>query len=82
LSTLRAGSIELYSFRLLLEGPPKVGKTTVVERLVKLLVGVPVGGFVTREVLGNNGWRVGFKVGNLAGPEAWLAYQGLDTRIG
>jgi nucleoside-triphosphatase THEP1 len=47
-----------------------------------LLVGVPVGGFVTREVLGNNGWRVGFKVGNLAGPEAWLAYQGLDTRIG
>ena len=38
LSTMRAGPTELYSFRLLLEGPPKVGKTTVIEQLVKLLV--------------------------------------------
>jgi hypothetical protein len=53
LSTMRAGPTKFYSFRLL-EGTPKVGKTTVVERLIKLLVGVgvPVGGFVTREVLG------------------------------
>jgi nucleoside-triphosphatase THEP1 len=45
-----AGPTALNSFRFLLEGPPKVGKTTVVKRLVKLLVGtgVPVGGFVTR----------------------------------
>ncbi|MGH3821432.1 MAG: nucleoside-triphosphatase [Pseudonocardiaceae bacterium] len=80
---MRAGPTELCSFRFLLEGPPKVGKTTVVERLVKLLVGVgvPVGGFVTREVLGDDGRRVGFKVRDLAGPEAWLAHQDLDTGI-
>lgn len=83
LLTMLAGPTALYSFRLLLEGPPKVGKTTVVERLVKLLVGagVPVGGFVTREVLGDDGRRVGFKVRDLAGPEAWLAHQDLNTGI-
>lgn len=66
-----------------LEGPPKVGETTVVERLVKLLVGVgvPVCGFVTREVLGDDGRRIGFKVRDLAGPEAWLAHQDLDTGV-
>lgn len=80
---MRAGPTGLCSFRFLLVGPPKVGKTTIVERLVKLLVGVgvPVGGFVTREVLGDDGRRVGFKVRDLAGPEAWLAHQDLDTGI-
>lgn len=80
---MRAGPTALYPFRLLLEGPPKAGKTTVVERLVTLFVGarVPVGGFVTREVLGDDGRRVGFKVRDLAGSEAWLAHQDLDTGI-
>lgn len=60
-----------------------MGKTTVVERVVKLLLNadVPVGGFVTREVLGDDGRRVGFKVRDLAGPEAWLAHQDFDTGI-
>ncbi|HET9257133.1 MAG TPA: nucleoside-triphosphatase [Pseudonocardiaceae bacterium] len=73
----------LHPFRLLLEGPPKVGKTTVVEQLVKLLAGagVPVGGFVTREVVGSDGRRIGFKVHDLAGPEAWIAHQDFDTGI-
>lgn len=50
---------------------------------MELLVdaGVPVGGFVTREVLGDDGRRVGFKVRDLAGPEAWLAHQDFDTDI-
>jgi nucleoside-triphosphatase len=80
---MRASPAAVYSFRVLLEGPPKAGKTTAVERLVKLLVdaGVQVGGFVTREVLGDDGRRVGFKVRDLAGPEAWLAHQDLDTGI-
>jgi nucleoside-triphosphatase len=78
-----AGSIALHPFRLLLEGVPRVGKTTVVERVVKLLLNadVPVGGFVTREVLGDDGRRVGFKVRDLTGPEAWLAHQDFDTGI-
>jgi nucleoside-triphosphatase len=78
-----ARSTALHPVRLLLEGLPKAGKTTVVERLVELLVnaGVPVGGFVTREVLGDEGRRVGFKVRDLAGPEAWLAHQDFDTGI-
>jgi nucleoside-triphosphatase len=60
-----------------------VGKTTVAERLVELLVdaGVPVGGFVTREALGDDGRRVGFTVRDLAGPQAWLAHQNFDTGI-
>ncbi|MGH3825874.1 MAG: nucleoside-triphosphatase [Pseudonocardiaceae bacterium] len=78
-----ASSIALHPVRLLLEGLPKVGKTTVVERLVELLVDadVPVGGFITREVLGDDGRRVGFTVRDLAGPEAWLAHQDFDTGI-
>jgi nucleoside-triphosphatase len=80
---MRVDRTGLHSFRVLLEGQPKVGKTTTVERLVKLLVGagVPVGGFVTREVLGGDGRRIGFKVRDLAGPEAWLAHQDFDTGI-
>lgn len=79
-----ASSIALHPVRLLLEGLPKVGKTTVVERLVELLVDadVPVGGFITREVLGGDGRRVGFTVRDLAGPEAWLAHQDFDTGTG
>jgi nucleoside-triphosphatase len=69
--------------RLVLEGPPKVGKTTVVERLVALLrdAGESVGGFITREVRGADGRRVGFKVRDLTGAEAWLAHQDFDTAI-
>jgi nucleoside-triphosphatase len=84
---MSAGSIVPLPFRLLLEGLPRVGKTTVVERLVELLVellvdaGVPVGGFVTRKVLGDGGRRVGFTVRDLAGPQAWLAHQDFDTGI-
>lgn len=72
--------------RLLLTGPPKVGKTTVVERLVDLLAeaSVPCIGFVSREVRGDDGRRVGFKVRDLAGPETWLAHQDFDSdsRVG
>lgn len=76
-------STALHPVRLLLEGLPKVGKTTVVERLVEFLVDadVPVGGFITREVLGDDGRRVGFKVRDLTGPEAWLAHQDFNTGI-
>lgn len=47
--------------KLLLKGPPRVGKTTLVERLVRLIEdrGRVAGGFLTRE-LREHGERVGF----------------------
>lgn len=68
--------------RVLLEGPPKIGKSTVVERLVQLLhqSDIPVGGFITRE-LREDGRRVGFAVKDLEGPEALLAHQDFRTRV-
>jgi len=58
---------------LLLTGPPRVGKTTLV---VRVLDGLPPGtacGFFTRE-LRRNGRRVGFSVETLAGQTAVLAH--------
>ena len=62
------------NIRILLTGPPKIGKTTVITRLVGLLrtAGVPVSGFVTREVR-EQGVRVAFVVKDLDGPEAIIA---------
>lgn len=63
------------NIRILLTGPPKIGKTTVVERLMDLLraAGVPTGGFVTSEVR-EGGVRVGFVVRDLDGPLATIAH--------
>jgi len=67
---------------ILLQGPPKVGKTTVVERLVELLRAgdVSAGGFVTRE-LREHGRRVGFAVRDLNGAEAVIAHQDYGTGV-
>ena len=61
--------------RLLLQGRPGSGKTTVVERLVEVLRadGVAVAGFLTRE-LREGGRRVGFEVESLEGAHAVLAH--------
>jgi nucleoside-triphosphatase len=61
--------------RILLEGRPGSGKTTVTATLVELLTqqGVEVAGFVTRE-LRDAGRRVGFSVQTVAGQEATLAH--------
>ncbi|MGH3622195.1 MAG: nucleoside-triphosphatase [Sciscionella sp.] len=69
--------------RLLLAGPPKIGKTTVVKQLVDQLqgAGVQVGGFLTHEVRGADRQRVGFKLRDLAGAEVWLAHQNFDTGV-
>jgi nucleoside-triphosphatase len=60
---------------LLLTGPPGIGKSTIVERVVDRLrtVGVPVGGFITRE-LREGQQRVGFVVDALDGANAVLAH--------
>lgn len=61
--------------RLLLEGRPGAGKTTVAARLADLLAerGVEVQGFVTQE-LREYGRRVGFEVETIDGERATLAH--------
>lgn len=61
--------------RLLLEGRPGVGKTTVARRLLTLLrrAGVPAGGFTTAE-LRTTGRREGFLVEAASGAQARLAH--------
>jgi nucleoside-triphosphatase len=61
--------------RILLEGRPGVGKTTVTDRLADLLRArdVPVRGFVTRE-LREHGRRVGFALETLDGASGILAH--------
>ena len=71
--------------RLLLEGRPGIGKTTVARRLLHLLkeAGVPVGGFTTVE-LRTGGRREGFLVEATSGAQALLAHVDLPgpPRVG
>jgi nucleoside-triphosphatase len=81
---MTAGHVLPHRFtpKLLLQGLPKVGKTTVVERLVERLQGedMPAAGFLTRE-LHEQGRRVGFAVRSLRGPEAVIAHQDWVTGV-
>jgi nucleoside-triphosphatase len=72
----------LQPVRLLLDGPPKVGKTVMMRRLVELLQehGAAVSGFVTDEIREQDR-RVGFAVRDVAGPEAVLAHQDFQTGV-
>ena len=71
--------------RLLLEGRPGIGKTTVARRLVALLLegGVPVGGFTTAE-LRTGEHREGFVVETVSGAQEVLAHVDLPgpPRVG
>jgi nucleoside-triphosphatase len=71
--------------RLLLEGRPGIGKTTVARRLLTLLqeADVPVGGFTTAE-LRTGGRREGFVVEAASGAREVLAHVGLPgpPRVG
>jgi nucleoside-triphosphatase len=71
--------------RLLLEGRPGIGKTTVARRLLQLLqeAGVPAGGFTTAE-LRTGGRREGFLVEAASGAHALLAHVDLPgpPRVG
>jgi nucleoside-triphosphatase len=71
--------------RLLLEGRPGIGKTTVARRLLHLLqeADVPVGGFTTAE-LRTGGRREGFLVEAVSGAQEVLAHVDLPgpPRVG
>ena len=58
--------------RILLTGPPRGGKTTVVQQVVARFPG-RAGGFFTREVR-QQGERVGFEMVTLDGRVAWLSH--------
>jgi nucleoside-triphosphatase len=69
--------------RILVTGPPGVGKTTLVLRVLELLRGRTVAGFFTEEVRGPAG-RTGFRLVTLDGRTAQLATVGGegDARVG
>jgi nucleoside-triphosphatase len=58
--------------RILLTGPPRCGKTTVVQKVAACFPG-RAAGFYTREVR-EKGERVGFEIVTLAGKVAWLSH--------
>jgi nucleoside-triphosphatase len=58
--------------RILLTGPPRCGKTTVVQKVVARFPG-QAAGFYTREVR-EKGERVGFEIVTLDGQVAWLSH--------
>jgi nucleoside-triphosphatase len=72
--------------RLLLEGRPGVGKTTVAVRLIEILQadGLRVTGFVTRELRGERGRRLGFQLETVDGRHGLLAHVDLSggPRVG
>jgi nucleoside-triphosphatase len=73
------------AIRILLEGRPGVGKTTVARRLVDELrgAGVPISGFTTEEMR-HDGGRVGFAIETVAGERDVLAHVDLPgpPRVG
>ena len=73
------------ALKILLEGRPGVGKTTVVRRLAELLRrgGVPLAGFTTEEIRAGRR-RVGFKVETTSGEDGVLAHVDLPgpPRVG
>jgi len=70
--TNRKPKTENRKLRILLTGPPRCGKTTVVQKVAARFPG-RAAGFYTREVR-ERGERVGFEIVTLDGLVAWLSH--------
>jgi nucleoside-triphosphatase THEP1 len=64
---------------ILLTGPPRCGKSTVIEKFVEQIQR-PVTGFFTREIK-EKGRRVGFSIINLDGREGVLAHEDSESPV-
>ena len=64
---------------ILLTGPPRCGKSTVIEKLAHEIKG-PLTGFFTREIR-EKGRRVGFSITTLDGKEGVLAHEKSETPL-
>ena len=69
--------------RILVTGPPGVGKTTLVRRVIALLPDARITGFTTEEIRGRGG-RTGFRIVTLDGRTERLATAGgaVGPRVG
>ena len=63
---------------ILLTGPPRSGKSTLIEAVVARIK-EPITGFFTREMR-EAGERVGFSINTLKGREGILAHKGMRSR--
>lgn len=64
---------------ILITGPPRCGKSTLIEKIVSNIER-PVTGFFTREIR-ERGKRVGFSINTLDGREGILAHQNIDSQF-
>jgi len=61
--------------KLLLTGRTRVGKTTLIRKLIPAL-GERAGGFYTEGAHDDSGQRIGFRIETLSGEKGWLAQLG------
>jgi len=64
---------------ILITGPPRCGKSTLIEKVVSSIER-PVTGFFTREIR-ERGERVGFSINTLDGREGILAHQNINSQF-
>ena len=71
------------SNNILITGPPRIGKTTLIMKILQKMKNVPQAGFCTRELRENN-IRTGFELVNHWGQKSILAHIGISSpfRVG
>ncbi|UCE38849.1 MAG: hypothetical protein JSW00_06395, partial [Thermoplasmata archaeon] len=80
LTTLNGHKITLMTrTNILITGPPRCGKSTLIERVI-IRIEKPATGFFTREVK-EKGRRVGFSINTLDGREGILAHQSIKSQF-
>lgn len=73
------GDDQAMSMNILVTGPPRCGKSTLIEKVVGRIQR-PMTGFFTREMR-EKGKRVGFSIMTLDGKKGVLAHQGIKSRF-